>query len=259
MRKGASESDGSGPQHQPHYGGLDVHQQHHQQHQQLVMHNLQSSQGSGLSIPTSSHVASSGLGQIASMHEAELAGLHQSTAQGLLVGDHNSLLNNMAGGGGGHLAAMAAANMDTGVGGLAIGLGNQGGGGGMKSNQSTRSISPAMIPCGISDEQLVTLTVRELNKQLKMRGLNKEEMGTMKQRRRTLKNRGYAASCRIKRLEQKGDLESERGKEFRDKDLLKDDNARMREEIESLRRKYDALKGFANLKKIRLPAEYEQY
>ena len=123
----------------------------------------------------------------------------------------------------------------------------------MKSNQSTRSISPAMIPCGISDEQLVTLTVRELNKQLKMRGLNKEEMGTMKQRqhqlinidttnchnytlrfktytisnlsfhtrRRTLKNRGYAASCRIKRLEQKGDLESERGKEFRDKDLLK--------------------------------------
>ena len=55
-------------------------------------------QGSGLSIPTSSHVASSGLGQIASMHEAELAGLHQSTAQGLLVGDHNSLLNNMAGG-----------------------------------------------------------------------------------------------------------------------------------------------------------------
>ena len=32
------------------------------------------------------------------MHEAELAGLHQSTAQGLLVGDHNSLLNNMAGG-----------------------------------------------------------------------------------------------------------------------------------------------------------------
>jgi len=39
-----------------------------------------------------------------------------------------------------------------------------------------------MIPCGISDEQLVTLTVRELNKQLKMRGLNKEEMGTMKQR-----------------------------------------------------------------------------
>ena len=33
------------------------------------------------------------------MHEAELAGLHQSAgAGGLLVGDHNNLLNNMTGG-----------------------------------------------------------------------------------------------------------------------------------------------------------------
>lgn len=56
----------------------------------------------------------------------------------------------------------------------------------------------------ITDDLLVTLTVRELNRQLKMSGMSKSEMIKMKQRRRTLKNRGYAASCRNKRLEQKG-------------------------------------------------------
>ena len=57
-----------------------------------------------------------------------------------------------------------------------------GGGVNMDGKSSTRSVSPPMIPCGLTDEQLVTLSVRELNKQLKNKGLNKDEMGTMKQR-----------------------------------------------------------------------------
>ena len=63
--------------------------------------------------------------------------------------------------------------------------GGQLGGGGqvsMDAKSSTRSISPPMIPCGLTDAELVSLSVRELNKQLKNKGLNKEEMGTMKQR-----------------------------------------------------------------------------
>ena len=36
--------------------------------------------------------------------------------------------------------------------------------------------------CGITDEDLVTLSVRDLNRQLKMRGLNRDEIVQMKQR-----------------------------------------------------------------------------
>lgn len=87
------------------------------------------------------------------------------------------------------------------------------------------------------------LSVRELNRHL--RGLSAEEVTRLKQRRRTLKNRGYAASCRIKRVTQKEALERQRVELQQEVEKLARENSSMRLELDALRSKYEALQAFA--------------
>ena len=50
------------------------------------------------------------------------------------------------------------------------------------------------------------MTVVELNRAVKKTGYSRETVIAIKQRRRTLKNRGYAANCRDKRNKQAAQL-----------------------------------------------------
>lgn len=73
------------------------------------------------------------------------------------------------------------------------------------SNKSNNSNTESEDILG--DELLIQLSVRELNK--KLHGFPREEIQRLKQKRRTLKNRGYAQNCRTKRLAHRHELEIE--------------------------------------------------
>ena len=49
---------------------------------------------------------------------------------------------------------------------------------------------------GLSDQDMVGLGTKELNKMLKSNKITKNRAKELKAERRTLKNRGYAATCR---------------------------------------------------------------
>ncbi|XP_065191171.1 uncharacterized protein LOC135822357 [Sycon ciliatum] len=60
------------------------------------------------------------------------------------------------------------------------------------------------LHCGLSERELVMMPVRDLNKRL--RGMDRPTIALLKQRRRTLKNRGYAQNCRSKRTSKTEEL-----------------------------------------------------
>lgn len=77
-----------------------------------------------------------------------------------------------------------------------------------------------------------------------LKGRDKQEVQQLKQRRRTLKNRGYAANCREKRLSQKDILENEKRKVETDIEALQAETMKMQKDVGEMNKRYAALLNF---------------
>ncbi|XP_070187408.1 transcription factor MafF-like isoform X2 [Littorina saxatilis] len=112
-------------------------------------------------------------------------------------------------------------------------------------------LEPPESPKYVSDDELVGLSVKDLNRILK--GMSRDDIIKLKQRRRTLKNRGYAANCREKRISQKEVLEGEKHNLKAEVHRLQRENDVVKMELNALRSKCDALERFAELNHIAVP------
>merc|ERR1719420_1116615 len=86
----------------------------------------------------------------------------------------------------------------------------------------------------ISDPDLINIDIKELNKMLKERGISKDLATRLKQRRRTLKNRNYASSCREKKDEEILTLEKEKGTEVEEITRMEEENEMIQKDIEQM-------------------------
>lgn len=76
------------------------------------------------------------------------------------------------------------------------------------SSSSRTSGSPSPHCFGnLSDEELAQISVRQLNQ--KLMGQDRNVVMQWKQKRRTLKNRGYALNCRARRVQNQMQLETD--------------------------------------------------
>lgn len=97
------------------------------------------------------------------------------------------------------------------------------------------------IDIGLSDQELVTMSTKEINKLLKKRNIPKERAKELKQERRTLKNRGYAANCRVKRENEEKTLEKKNARLVQDINIKKNDIDQAKRETYELQRRYQDL------------------
>merc|ERR1719412_1606983 len=104
----------------------------------------------------------------------------------------------------------------------------------------------------VTDDELSSLNIKDLNRKLKEKGLPKETIEKLKQRRRTLKNRKYATDCREKKDSEVHTLEASKDNEVDCIGPLEKENDELRDKLSKLKSHYVKLFEFAKKNGIEL-------
>lgn len=91
-----------------------------------------------------------------------------------------------------------------------------------------------LLQLQLSDGDLLSLSTRDLNRRI--RHLSQDLQQQIKSRRRTLKNRGYAQTCRTRRVGQRHQLENDKERLSVEIQQLTDDKTKLLAECDRLRR-----------------------
>merc|ERR1712062_552810 len=90
----------------------------------------------------------------------------------------------------------------------------------------------------VTDDELASLNIKDPNRKLKEKGLSKETIEKLKQRRRTLKNRKYATDCREKKDSEVQTLEESKETETDPIASLESENEELRDKLQKLKSHY---------------------
>ncbi|XP_050031487.2 transcription factor MafK-like isoform X1 [Dermacentor andersoni] len=105
-------------------------------------------------------------------------------------------------------------------------------------------VSDAFAICqalGLSRSELVSMSVRQLNVRVRTANLGVHQTRAVKHLRRMLKNRGYAAICRTRRVEQRSYLEEQKEIIRAHIEALEADNGELATEVARIQRDFTGL------------------
>ncbi|KAG0445383.1 hypothetical protein HPB47_016004 [Ixodes persulcatus] len=121
--------------------------------------------------------------------------------------------------------------------------------------ESSDPVLLARLHLRVSETELADMSVRELNVELRERGLSCEQARLVKHLRRTLKNRGYAAVCRTRRVAQRSSLEHAKGELRSAIEALREQNDELVAEVERVERDFLGLARWCVERGVPLPED----